>query len=59
MATHQAVEQIINLRYTLCMLGVPLDDTSWLFGDNKKICCDKLDDPSFLIEQMTECLILP
>ena len=37
MATCQAVEQIINLHYTLCMLGVPLDGPSWLFGDNKSI----------------------
>ena len=37
MAARQAVEQIINLRYTLHMLGVPLDGPSWLFGDNKSV----------------------
>ena len=37
MAARQAVEQIINLHYTLCMLGVPIDGPSWLFGDNKLV----------------------
>ena len=35
MAARQAVEQIMYLRYTLCMLGVPIEGPSWLFGDNK------------------------
>ena len=37
MAARQAVEQIIDLRYTLHMLGVPIEGTSWVFGDNKAI----------------------
>ena len=37
MAAHQAVEQIIDLHYTLWMLGVPIDGPSWLFGDNKSV----------------------
>ena len=37
MATCHAMEQIINLCYTLCRLGVPLDGPSWLFGNNKCI----------------------
>ena len=37
MAARQAVEQIIDLRYTLRMFGVPLDGASWLFGDNKSV----------------------
>jgi hypothetical protein len=36
-AARQAVEQIIDLRYTLRMFGVPLDGPSWLFGDNKSV----------------------
>ena len=32
MAVHQAVEQIIDLWYTLRMYGVPLDGASWLFS---------------------------
>ncbi len=34
---HQATEQIMDLRYTLRMLGVPLDGASWLFGDNQSV----------------------
>ena len=37
MAACQAVKQIIDLHYTLCMLGVPIDGPSWLFGDNKLV----------------------
>ena len=37
MVVRQAVEQLIDLHYTIHMLGVPLDGTPWLFGDNKSI----------------------
>ena len=37
MAARQAVEQIMDLRYTLRMLGVPIDGPSWLFGDNRSV----------------------
>ena len=37
MAARQAVEQIVDLRYTLRMMGVPLDGASWLFGDNQSV----------------------
>ena len=37
MAARQAIEQIIDLRYTLRMFGVPLDGPAWLFGDNKSV----------------------
>ena len=37
MAARQAIEQIMDLRYTLKMLGVPLDGPSWLFGDNQSV----------------------
>ena len=37
MAARQAVEQIMDIRYTLRMLGVPLDGPSWLFGDNRSV----------------------
>jgi hypothetical protein len=35
MAARTATEQIMDLRYTLLMMGVPLDGTSWMFGDNQ------------------------
>ena len=31
------MEQIIDLRYTLRMFGVPLDGPAWLFGDNQSV----------------------
>ena len=37
MATFQAVEQIVDLWYTLHKLGVPIDGPSWFSGDNKSI----------------------
>ena len=37
MAARQAVEQIIDLCYTLHMFGVPIDGASWLLGDNKLV----------------------
>mmetsp|Transcript_20329 Transcript_20329/g.42624 ORF Transcript_20329/g.42624 Transcript_20329/m.42624 type:complete len:1867 (-) Transcript_20329:137-5737(-) len=37
MSARTAVEQIIDLRYTLRMFGVPLDGPAWLFGDNKSV----------------------
>ena len=36
-AARTAVEQIIDLRYTLRMLGVPIEGAAWLFGDNKGV----------------------
>ena len=37
MAARQAVEQIINIRYTLHMFGVPLDGPAWLLSDNQAV----------------------
>jgi len=36
-AARVATEQIIDLRYTLRMLGVPIEGPSWLFGDNRSV----------------------
>lgn len=36
-AARCATEQIMDLRYTLRMLGVPLDGPAWMFGDNKSV----------------------
>ena len=36
-AGRQAVKQIIDIRYTLCMFGVPLDGPAWLLGDNQAV----------------------
>jgi hypothetical protein len=37
MVARQATEQIMDLRYTLRMLGIPIDGPSWLFGDNQSV----------------------
>ena len=37
MVARQAVERIIDLRYTLRSFGVPLDGPAWLFGDNQSV----------------------
>jgi hypothetical protein len=37
MVARQATEQILDLRYTLRMMGIPLDGPSWLFGDNSSV----------------------
>ncbi len=37
MAARIAIEQIIEMRYTLRMMGVPLDGPSWLFRDNESV----------------------
>jgi hypothetical protein len=36
-AARIATEQIMDLRYTLRMLGAPLDGKSYMFGDNKSV----------------------
>jgi hypothetical protein len=36
-AARIAVDQIVDLCYTLRMLGVPLDGPSWMFGDNLSV----------------------
>ena len=37
MAARQVVEQIIDIRYTLRMFGVPLDGPVWLISDNQAV----------------------
>jgi hypothetical protein len=37
MTGRQAVEQIIDILYTLRMFGVPIDGPSWLLGDNQSV----------------------
>jgi hypothetical protein len=37
MVTRQADHQIIYLRYTSCMMGIPLNGPSLMFGDSKSV----------------------
>jgi hypothetical protein len=36
-AARQATDQIVDLRYTLRMFGVPIDGPAWMFGDNQSV----------------------
>ena len=36
-AARTAVEQIMDLRFTLHAYGIPIDGPSWLFGDNQSV----------------------
>jgi hypothetical protein len=36
-AARQCTEQIYDLRYTLRMMGIPLDGTAYMFGDNQSV----------------------
>ena len=37
MVARQACEQIMALRYTLRMMGIPIDGPTWMFGDNASV----------------------
>jgi hypothetical protein len=37
MVARQATEQIMDLRYTLRMMGIPIDGPAWMFGDNSSV----------------------
>jgi hypothetical protein len=36
-AARLATEQIMDLKYTLRSLGVPIDGLAWIFGDNQSV----------------------
>jgi hypothetical protein len=36
-AARQATEQIMDLRYTLRAMGLPIDGPSWMYGDNQSV----------------------
>ena len=58
MAVRQAKEQIIDLHYTLRMLGVPINRPLKLFGDNKSVVMSSMIPHSGLNKTL-ECVILP
>jgi hypothetical protein len=37
MVARQAAHQILDLRYTLCMMQIPLNSPSWMFGNNASL----------------------
>ena len=50
-AARTAVDQIIDLRYTLMYLGVPIHSQSYLFGDNKSVVTSSTIPTSILTKQ--------
>ncbi len=50
MAARIAVEKLMELRYTLRMLGVPVEFKTYLFGDNKSVV-DSSNIPSFNLKK--------
>jgi hypothetical protein len=37
MVAHHAAQQVNDLRYTLRMMGIPLNGPNWMFGDNESV----------------------
>ena len=54
-ASQIAVEQIISLRYFLCMLGVNLEPTSVLVGDNMAVVLNTTISSSTLKKKHQAC----
>jgi hypothetical protein len=47
-AARIATEQVLDLRYTLRMLGAPLDGPAWMFGDNESVITNSTVPQSML-----------
>src|SRR5687767_10023601 len=54
-ASRIAIEQIISLRYCLCMLGVNLEPTSVLVGDNMAVVLNTTIPSSALKKKHQAC----
>jgi hypothetical protein len=37
MVARQATEQIMDFRYMVRMMGIPIDGPAWMFGDNERV----------------------
>jgi hypothetical protein len=48
MAARTATEQIMDLCYTLPMMGVPIEGPSWMFGDNQRVITSSTNPKSSL-----------
>lgn len=55
-AVKVAIEQIMEIRYSLRMLGVPLNGPSILFGDNKSVV-DSVMIPSYRLNKRHNVLV--
>jgi hypothetical protein len=54
MVAHHACEQIIDLHYTLCTRGIPIDGTAWAFGDNASVITSSTIPQSTLNKQQND-----
>jgi hypothetical protein len=48
MVARHACEHIIDLCYTLCMMGIPIDGPAWAFGDNASVIISSTNPQSTL-----------
>jgi hypothetical protein len=51
MVAHHVCEQINDLHYTLCMMGIPIDGPAWAFGDNASVITSSTIPQSTLNKQ--------
>jgi hypothetical protein len=58
MVARHACEQIIDLRYSLCMMGIPIDGPAWAFGDNASVITSSTIPPVYS-QKTTQCFFLP
>ena len=58
MVARQCWEQIIDLRYTLRMMGIPIDGPAWAFGDNMSVIMS-IHHPTIDPQQTSQRTILP
>ena len=48
LVAQQGVEHLIDLRYTMCLFGVPLDGPAWMFGANQSVVTSSMISHSTL-----------
>ena len=48
MVSRQATEHIIDISYTLLMMGIPIEGPSWMFGDNQGVITSSTIPQSYL-----------
>ena len=54
-AMKQACEFVRGLRYKLCMMGIPVDEPSFMFGDNQSVLANT-DNPASTIKKKSQSI---
>ena len=57
-ATRICIERLMDLRFTLRYLGVPIRNQDYMFGDNRSVV-DSSNMPHGKTLQMSQCIVLP